>query len=144
MDRLKQIIKNLEALKGAAMETIVAKAVAKKSKLLIELNQQQLDAGMDAEGNRITPEYAPSTVKSKKRKGQVFDRVTVKDKGNWRAAIDVRNQKSKVEIINTDPKNDKLEEKYGELLGVDEKGIEIVSHAILPDIQKGVKKFLKI
>lgn len=50
---------------------------------IIELNQEQLyDQGADSNGNPLEP-YSRLTMQIKKRKGQRFDRTTLKDTGKF-------------------------------------------------------------
>ncbi len=67
-----------------------------------------------AYGDTIRPFYKPKTVKAKMRKGLPYDRVTLYDTGNFYRRIKISyNARYGFFIKSTDPKNDKLVEKYG-------------------------------
>lgn len=83
-------------------------------KQFIDLNQEQMYAGKNNDGSPIEPEYAESTKKYKKRRGDPQDRVTLLDKGKF--YDDMKNVFSStgVTLTSTDPKTKRLTKKYGE------------------------------
>jgi hypothetical protein len=76
-------------------------------------NQQMAD-GKQSDGKNISPGYKPTTIAIKKRKGQPYDRVTLKDTGAFYKATfaDVRDKE--IIIDSADSKTEALLKKYGD------------------------------
>lgn len=74
----------------------------------------QLDQGIDGEGNKIEPPYTEFTIGKKKFEHKPYDRVTLNDKGNFWKGIKANVMSTGFELIGTDPKTEMLEEKYGD------------------------------
>lgn len=113
---------------------------------IVKLNQGQLSLGLNAQGNKIEPEYSPFTIEEKKRKGQPTDRVTLKDTGAFWDSIylgDVTIQKFSVDA--TDEKTDKLIKKYGgQILGLspESKREEYVPNYFFPELKARIESKL--
>lgn len=66
------------------MNEIILLVVKKKEDFVLELNvEKQLYEGLNAKGEMIRPKYRPSTIKRKKKKGHPYNRVTLKDEGDF-------------------------------------------------------------
>jgi len=100
-------------------------------------NLEQLEAGLDATGQRIEPPYAGLTRELKKQKGQPTDRVTLRDKGDFYRGIVAQVRGQQVENVGTDEKTAALEEKYGpDIVGVSEPHLEdFRQELLLPELQ---------
>lgn len=115
-------------------------------RFVIELNAEQLFAGIDNDGDKITPPYKSSTIKRKKRKGQPYNRVTTKDEGDHHASIFVsydNNEDGCFELFADDFKTQYLVRKYGKkLYGLTEESIDKL-RAVINDklIESITKKF---
>lgn len=95
--------------------------------LVVKLQQEQLYSGVRSDNSEITPPYTSFTEQTKIRKGQPFDRVTLKDTGAFYESINLSITKQFAEIFATDPKTNDLQEKYGEnILGLTPENIEIL------------------
>lgn len=75
-------IKDLSELQKN-LGTLAAESFDETKDNFKKLNNVQMYNGQDAEGNDISPPYAASTVRIKKKKGQPYDRVTFKDTGSF-------------------------------------------------------------
>jgi len=75
--------------------------------------REQLFAGLNRLDEPITPTYAPRTVQIKKKKGQPFDRVTIRDKGDWYTGIKLEVNGESLIVESSDIKNRDLQKKYG-------------------------------
>lgn len=51
------------------------------------MNAEQMYMGIKSDGEEIKPAYAESTIKAKKKKGQPYDRVTLRDTGLFHQKI---------------------------------------------------------
>jgi len=115
LDNLERALKRLPDVLELATEQVVQDNRA----FLEDANTAQLAAGVDREGEPITPEYAPLTVAIKQAKGQVSNRVTLRDEGDFYSGILAQLSPAGVELVGTDPKTAGLTEKYGEeILGL--------------------------
>lgn len=57
--------------------------------------------------------YAPRTIKNKKKAGQPYDRVTLKKTGKFYDSLYLHVDENGFSVESSDPKADKLKEKYG-------------------------------
>ena len=127
--------------------TLNAKAVIReilgKETAFIEAKQtEQLFAGKTFEGLDIIPSYSGKTIKIKKAKGQVSDRVTLKDTGKFHKATKADILADKVELGSTDSKTDQLVAKYGdEIFGLTEANIEALKERVTEPL---ISKFQKL
>lgn len=122
-------------------KVIVAEAVEEsllnKSQDILQKQKDQLYRGEKSDGNPISPAYRPSTIARKKKKGQPYDRVTLKDTGKFYsgAILDVR--PDTIVLDSEDPKTKWLIEKYGDKIF----GLNGVSRTSLkPVLQTEIKQ----
>ena len=106
-----KLIANTEALD---FNVVIKESVDETVQELTSYQQQQLYSGLRSDGQTIYPSYTRLTEEIKSGKGQVTDRVTLKDTGAFYAGIQVRAGANGVNITSTDSKTGMLEEKYGE------------------------------
>lgn len=112
-----------------------------------ELNvHQQYDLGQDRYGNEIRPEYAESTIRYKRRKGQPTDRVTLQDTGQYHDTFKIRYEAEGFELYANDWKAGFLDRKYGkEIYGLqDEAAKELADQVYQPRMIQKLKKILSI
>lgn len=92
----------------------VRESIIATSPYIIKLNQGQMFIGRRADGTEILPTYKDSTIEIKKEKGQPYDRVTLKDKGDFWADISVLVGNDSFIIDDTNVKTQSLLKKYGD------------------------------
>ena len=112
-----------DRLKAFDLDFVIEEAFDETKQDYIDLQREQLFAGLNSKGNKIEPPYAPRTVAIKKKKGQPTDRVTEKDKGDFYKEIFVEPRAdSNIFIVDSaDPKSGDLQKKYGkEIFGLDD------------------------
>lgn len=80
------------------------------------MQREQLWSGETALGTPIMPSYTPFTVMMKQKKGQPYERVTLRDTGAFYDGIFVKRQGNELVFGSTDGKTGKLTEKYGEAI----------------------------
>lgn len=80
--------------------------------------EQLYDLGIEGRGIEIKSyaPYAPRTIKNKKRKGQPYDRVTLRDTGEFHRSLKVVFDDSGFYVTSTDDKAKYLLEKYGKTI----------------------------
>lgn len=107
---------------------------SKESEVADLVIDEQLMKGIDSEGNQITPPYTPYTVRRKIRAGQPFDRVTLRDTGDFHRSIFLRYNDTSFEVLANDPKVARLVRKYGgAILGLTNDNIDRLANDIVKD-----------
>ena len=112
-----------------------------------EINiHQQYDLGQDRSGYAITPEYAESTIRYKRRKGQPTDRVTLQDTGQYHDTFKIRYEAEGFELYANDWKAGFLDKKYGkEIYGLqDEAARELADQVYQPRMIQKLKNLLSL
>lgn len=65
------------------IDPTIQKTVQVNENFIIKMNTEQMYRGELSTGKEIRPSYAPATVAYKKRNNQPFDRVTLRDTGQF-------------------------------------------------------------
>jgi|SRR5581483_11286675 len=136
-----EMIERLEQLKQE-YETMVMLSVEDTAVEFGKLNTDQMYAGQLNNGTPILPPYAASTIAIKKRKGQPYDRVTLRDTGAFHNAF-------RLQVIGKDLIEDSdveyapdLEKKYSTAIwGLNEANHEeYIDNYMAPDLQEKVSE----
>lgn len=77
------------------------------------VNGQLYDHGMDGNNEKL-PGYSRFTIRMKIRKGDPYDRTTLKDEGKFHDSIEVTGTPYYILISSNDSKAKKLVERYGQ------------------------------
>ena len=103
------------------------------STLKLRLFQKSLDGNYNFLGT-----YAPVTKKNKKNKGQISNRVTLRDTGDWYNSMFVDFKSNTILIDASDVKNDILKDIYGDaILDLAEQEVEFfVDTKLDPELQR--------
>jgi len=123
----------LRKLKSIPTKEFVAEIVQENKHILEDLNAEQLESGIDSNGNIITPGYSALTKAIKAAKGQPIDRVTAKDTGDYHSAIRVQAESNGFKMGNGDWKARKLSDRYGPLMGLTAENITGFSHDVVKE-----------
>lgn len=98
--------------------TLLQSIIADNERFIVDCvaNKQLYEQGQNALGVYIDSymPYSPITVEIKKQKGQPYDRVTLRDTGDFQKSIKVDANRTEFEIVATDRKTPALLGKYGE------------------------------
>ena len=109
---------------------------------IIERNQDQLyEHGIDSKGQQLGyPGYSRTTIEIKKKKGQRYDHVTLKDSGRFYNSFRIVVLSDAIEIRVTDLSgNDSLLRRYGEdILGLDDINKFELNTIIINDIKEKI------
>jgi len=141
MNAVKSVEENMEN------GTYIRNAVEDNKSTIVKYNVEQLNEyGVNSLGVSINT-YAPYTlytVSVKKEKGQPFDRVTLRDTGDFHSSFDVVINSWDFYITATDPKTTELVKKYGAaIFGLTgENKQELVLNYIRPDTIKQIRNEL--
>lgn len=117
----------LDRLLNAPLDTFTDRAVAVHESEIVKLNTDQLDAGINANGQSLG-EY--SSIKYKGRKKPVDLLLT----GAFRGGFSVDPDTGGFLINTTDPKAAFLDKKYPDNRGLTDENTGTVAELILPDI----------
>lgn len=146
MEAITNLIENLTKYKANINEYMedITRSIEDEIK---EINvHQQYDLGQDRNGDAITPEYAESTIRYKRRKGQPTDRVTLQDTGQYHDTFKIRYEDEGFELYANDWKAGFLDKKYGkEIYGLhDEAARELADQVYQPRMIQKLKNVLSI
>jgi hypothetical protein len=107
----------------------------------LNVDDQLHGNGIDSQGQKITPPYAESTKKKKRREGKTSSHVTTRDKGDFHNSIVYDYRESEVAFGNDDPKFRYLTDRYGKhLLGLTIGNIAIVAEDMNEDFLNEARK----
>lgn len=137
-----QVIQNVKTFQQE-VDSVIIDIIKENEDLVIQMNVDNLFAGIKNNGERIVPPYAASTVKRKKRKGQPFNRVTTRDQGDHHESIFIKYKEDEFELDASDFKKQYLVRKYGsDLYGLTEANIEtlkgIIEEKLLLELRKRI------
>lgn len=120
------------------------KALSENAGKIVEMNVGQLyNQGVNSLGIDISTyaPYAPLTIKLKQEKGQPYDRVTLRDTGDFHRSFEVVFNPTSFYITATDWKTQDLVDKYGDkIFGLTPENISELGHVyVLPSVIKQVR-----
>ena len=146
MEAITNLIDNLKKYKDSINEYMedITRSIEDEIK---EINvHQQYDLGQDRNGDSITPEYAESTIRYKRKKGQQTDRVTLQDTGQYHDTFKIRYEDEGFELYANDWKAGFLDKKYGkEIYGLqDEAAQELADQVYQPRMIQKLKTMLSV
>lgn len=143
MRRLIDLIAKLKSFEKELLE-VIEKAIRDNEDFIIALNyeDQLYDKGIDRDGKKLNPPYAPSTIKRKKRKNQPTGRVTLRDENVFHRSFYIYYGPDNFQIMTTDPIEPFLICRYGdEILGLTDENLRyVLEQFIAPAIMKKMKE----
>jgi hypothetical protein len=113
---------------------ISKKAIEGSADLMADLNAEQINTGLKADGSEM-PDYSlRSVIQYNKPAGP----IRLRDKGNWQKGIYVKSDGETVKYLNTDSKDQMLKERYGEdIQGLSEKfKDEAIREGVQPEFSR--------
>lgn len=127
---------------------LVNEIMAHEDEIIEAVIQNQLyDRGINGAGIEIMSyePYRPSTIKKKRKKGQPYNRVTLKDTGEWYASLKLVYDSDGFFITSTDEKNKYLKQKYGpKILRLTNENLTIILNKyIRPNLKVKLENYLK-
>lgn len=123
------------------------KALEQNQQRIVEMNVEQLyDYGMNSLGIRIDTyePYSPYTVRIKQEKGQPYDRVTLRDTGDFHKSFEVVFEPVGFYITATDYKTQDLIDRYGaRIFGLTpENKQDLTIKYVVPVVREEIKREL--
>jgi len=124
-------------------EALTTSIINTMSDKIVERQQERIFSGLDKNGNQIEPAYTPFTINMKKLFDQPFDRVTLKDTGDFYKSMFIERKGNDVIFSSKDEKTEKLTTKYGEeIFGLSEDESKISKEEFTNQLVKEIKKVL--
>ena len=141
---LQKLVDELTAFQEGA-DAIVIDIVKDKQRFVLGLNRGQLFNGKDSNGDEMSPSYADSTIERKRRKGSPYDRVTLKDEGDYHESLEIDFGPSSFLMGSQDTKAIYLERRYGvHVYGLTPQSIDELAKEVEPDLIGELKKRIQI
>lgn len=143
MDKLNNLITRLKQFENVLLMAI-EKAIRDNEEFILALNyeDQLYDKGIDRDGKKLSPPYAESTIKRKKRKNQPTGRVTLRDENVFHRSFYIYYGTDNFQIMTTDPIEPFLTYRYGEtILGLTDENLSyVIEKIIAPVIMEKLKE----
>lgn len=145
MKKLDELIERLKTLPERLNETMV-QVIKENETTIVELNseEQLFEQGINRAGVPIASyaPYSPITIQIKKEKGQPYNRVTLRDEGDFEQSFFIEFTDTGFEIKASDWKAESLIVGYGEeIIGLTDDNLrELIINYILPELRKTVKE----
>jgi len=142
IERLERKLRELKAVVNPTLK----QTIDRNKGVLIDQQQTQMNKGRDAFNVSLIPSYAESTIKQKKRKGDPFNRVTLKDTGELYRSIQIDTTTTQA-IISTNVEYFKyLVDHYDTniILGIQSEFLnEFLNKYFKPELRKAWEQILK-
>jgi len=127
----------VERLRMSINESIRTSVDQNKTVIKTMQTDEQMFSGINASGNAISPDYANSTINYKKRNSQPYDRVTLKDSGDFYDSIEIEARTDDFVISTQITYSIYLVTKYAEILGITDTNLQtFVNTYTLPIIKQ--------
>lgn len=116
---LRNLIYRLRKYKDI-IDTELKEEIMRNEEVIVRMiaEEQLYELGIEGKGIEIKSyaPYAPRTIERKKRKGQPYDRVTLRDTGEFHASLKVVFDDNGFYVTSTDDKSKYLLDRYGKTI----------------------------
>lgn len=147
MDVIENMIKRVsEFEQKLSSGLLVHDIIIENEAYICDMNaeEQLYEQGVNRVGVNISDyaPYSPVTIQIKQIKGQPYDRVTLRDEGDFHSSFYIEADNMQFEIKASDEKTEFLIRKYGrQILGLTDENIqELIHEYILPELLEQAKK----
>ena len=147
MDVIENMIKRVsEFEQKLSSGLLVHDIIIENEAYICDMNaeEQLYEQGVNRVGVNISDyaPYSPVTIQIKQIKGQPYDRVTLRDEGDFHSSFYIEADNMQFEIKASDEKTEFLIRKYGrQTLGLTDENIqELIHEYILPELLEQAKK----
>lgn len=116
---LRNLIYRLRKYREILDEELKTEIMRNKDVILKMITEEQLyDLGIEGRGIKIWSyqPYTARTIRKKHKKGQPYDRVTLKDTGKFYLSLDIKFDEHGFYVTSSDGKAEVLLEKYGKTI----------------------------
>lgn len=146
MDVIENMIKRVsEFEQKLSSGLLVHDIIVENEAYICDMNaeEQLYERGVNRVGVNISDyaPYSPVTIQIKQIKGQPYDRVTLRDEGDFHSSFYIEADNMQFEIKASDEKTEFLIRKYGrQILGLTDENIqELIHEYILPELLEQAK-----
>lgn len=141
MELFKNKLAALQKWRGESPMIVIDLAVGLEAEI-VQMNVDRLyELGTYTTGASIEPPYTPFTVRVKRSKGQETGHVTLRDTGDFHKSIYVRFERDQMVVLASDPKTQKLANKYGkQILGFTDQDLAVIQAKIYPLLLQSFSK----
>lgn len=145
---LRNLIYRLRKYKDILDDELRDEIIRNKEVILKMITEEQLyNLGIEGRGVEIWSyqPYTASTIRHKHKKGQPYDRVTLKDTGKFYSSLDIQFDDSGFYITSSDEKANALLEKYGKTIFrlTNENLKTLLNDYIRPSLKEKFKAYIK-
>lgn len=113
---------------------------------IVERNRESLESGQYDTGVSISPAYTAKTIRIKRKRGQPYDRVTLRNSGRFYSRMRVVLKRTGFSITSTDRKTMMLKMKYdgsmGSIFGLQDADMAWLSWVVAERIRNRIKQSL--
>jgi hypothetical protein len=125
----------------AQVDRLIIDEVRTAEAKVVRLQTDQMFAGERGDGQAIAPPYTPVTVAIKRRKRQPFNRVTLRDTGDFQDDIVIDYGPDSFAFDSVDDKREKLVAKYGtDIFGLNDASLQKLIDTIREDFILNTQK----
>lgn len=149
MNPIEDLLERVETVeRGLTSGEWIQQIIFDNEAYIVDMNveDQLYEQGVNALGVSIDDyaPYSPATIEIKMQKGQPYNRVTLRDEGDFHSSFFLEVGTTQFEIKAADFKTEHLVRKYGrQILGLTDENIEeLIREYILPDIERRIKETL--
>lgn len=140
MTTVAEMLRRFEAID---LVELTADSMEANNEQVVDLNREQMEAGIYKEGSPIQPQYSNFTVQQKRFEGKPFDRVTLRNTGEFRSKMYLVIRGNEFDVNSTDWKTPDLVAKYngsGDIFGLTSENKRTAWLEILqPDVVRRIK-----
>jgi len=142
--RLSTLYKRLQQFKPAMQTKVIEGIIKKERRRVVNFNREQMLSGVKSDGKKIRPPYTSNTIQRKKKLGQPFDHVTLRNKGTFQHKMILDGDSFGYRLTSQDGKKTKLVRKYGrEIFGLTRSNKKkLAREVVLPAYTAAIRKKL--
>lgn len=145
---LRNLVYRLRKFKSVLDSELKNEILRHEDVIIKMVTQEQLyEKGIEGRGIEISSysPYKPRTIKKKIRKGQPYDRVTLKDTGEFYASLHVEHDDEGFYVTSSDDKSQYLLKRYGKtIFRLTDENLKVLLHDyIRPSLKQKMKEYIK-
>ena len=145
---LRNLIHRLRKYREILDEELKTEIIRNKDIILKMITKEQLyDLGIEGRGIEIWSyqPYTARTIRKKHKKGQPYDRVTLKDTGKFYSSLDIKFDETGFYVTSSDSKAEALLKRYGKTIFrlTDANLKTLLNDYIRPSLKKKFKAYIQ-
>lgn len=146
--RIRNLMYRLRKFKEILDEELKNEILRHEEVIIQMVAEEQLyEQGIEGRGIKIASyqPYSPRTIREKMRKGQPYDRVTLRDTGEFHASLKLEVDDEGFYVTSSDEKSKYLLERYGKtIFRLTNENLKILLRDyIRPSLQSKLKEYIK-